>query len=169
MTGDQAIRASDRDREHAAAVLRDAYTVGCLDLEELYDRLGAAYSARTWGDLHDLTADLPAWRFPGQGERDADAGLAPAWPDHAPHRPFAFIWVMAVVWLAIAAAAHSAAAATPLVLLSLFVLRAARWTVPPAQPPTVPAEHAQPTCCAARADGPCREPHGGTTDKRPRA
>ena len=155
MTSDQAMRASDGDRERAAQVLRDAYTVGCLDLEEFHDRAGAAYSAKTWGELRDLTADLPAGRIPGQGERDADSRTAPARLDHAPQRPFAFMWVMAVIWLAIAAAAHTAAAGIPLVLLSLFVLRAARWTVPPEQPPNMQTEHAQPACCAARTSRSC--------------
>jgi hypothetical protein len=155
MTSDQAMRASDRDRERAAEVLRDAYAAGCLDLEEFHDRAGAAYSAKTWGELRDLTADLPTGRLPGQAEHDADSCTAPARLDHAPQRPFAFIWVMAVIWLAIAAAAYSAAATIPLVLLSLFVLRAARWTVPPEPPPTTQAEHAQPPCCAARTSRSC--------------
>jgi len=46
MTSDHAMRASDQDRERAAAVLRDAYAVGRLDLEEFHDRAGRAYSAR---------------------------------------------------------------------------------------------------------------------------
>lgn|SRR5215471_2915928 len=59
MTSDDALRASDRDRELAAEVLRDAYAAGRIDLDEFHDRAGAAYSARTWGELRDLTADLP--------------------------------------------------------------------------------------------------------------
>ena len=156
MTSDEAMRASDRDRERAAGVLRDAYAVGCLDLEEFHDRAGAAYSAKTWGQLRDLTADLPAGQIPGQAEHDADSRTAPARPGHAPQRPFAFIWVMAVIWLAIAAAAHTAAAAIPLVLLSLFVLRATRWTVPPEPPPTMQARLAQPgSLCADQASCGC--------------
>lgn len=154
MTSDQAMRASDRDRERAAEVLRDAYAVGRLDLEEFHDRAGAAYAAKTWGDLRNLTADLPAGQIPGQAEHDAGPRTAPARPGPAP-RPFASLWVMAVIWLAIAAAAHAAAAAIPLVLLSLFVLRAARWTVPPEQAPTTQAEHAQPACCTARTGRSC--------------
>jgi hypothetical protein len=161
MTSDQAMRASDRDRERAAEVLGDAYAVGRLDLEEFHDRAGAAYSAKTWGELRDLTADLPAWQIPGQGEHEADSSTVPARPDHAPPRPFAFIWGMAVIWLAIAAAAHTAAEAIPLVLLSLFVLRAARWTVPPEPPPTVQAQLAQPgSLCADQASCGCPMCHG---------
>jgi hypothetical protein len=102
------------------------------------------------GKLRDLTADLPAWRIPGQAEHDADSSTAPARPGPAPQRPFAFIWVMAVIWLAIAAAAHTAAAAIPLVLLSLF--RAARSPLdcPARAAINLQAEHAQPADCAAR-------------------
>ena len=102
MTSDQAMRASDRrDRERAAEVPCGAYAAGRLDLEEFHDRAGAAYSAKTWGELRDLTADLPAGQVLGQAEHDADSRAAPARPGHAPQRPFAFIWVMAVIWLAI--------------------------------------------------------------------
>jgi uncharacterized membrane protein len=54
------IRASDRDRDQAAELLRDAYAVGRLSPREWDERLTAAYSARTWGELQDLLADLPA-------------------------------------------------------------------------------------------------------------
>lgn len=154
MTSDQAMRASDRDRESAAEMLRDAYAVGRLDLEEFHDRADAAYAAKTWGELRELTADLPTRHTLGRAEHDAGSRAAPAPAGQAPQRPFAFMWVMAVIWLAIAAAAHSAAATIPLVLLSLFVMRAARWTVPPEEPPTKQAEHAQPACYAARSGRP---------------
>src|SRR5882672_5488769 len=97
MTSDQAMRASDRDRERAAEVLCDAYAVGCLDLEEFHDRAGAACTAKTWGELRDLTADLPTGQTPGRPEHDAGSRTAPAPPGHAPLRPFAFMWVMAVI------------------------------------------------------------------------
>ena len=57
------MRASDQDREDAVAVLCDAYAAGRLNLADIRDRAGAAYSARTWGDLRRLTADL----FTSQG------------------------------------------------------------------------------------------------------
>jgi hypothetical protein len=134
MTSDDALRASDRDRELAAEVLRDAYAAGRIDLDEFHDRAGAAYSARTWGELRDLTADLPTGHVLSRAAPGADSHAGVARLHHAPRRPFASLWVMAVIWLVIAAAAHTAAA-VPLVLLSLFVLRAARWTTPPEQPP----------------------------------
>ena len=60
MSSDRSMRASDRDRDKAAEILRDAYAAGRLNTEELGERSLAAYAARTWGELDDLTADLPA-------------------------------------------------------------------------------------------------------------
>ncbi len=56
---DRAIRASDMDRESVVTILRDAYAEGRLTLDEFEERMAGAYAARTWGDLRDLTADLP--------------------------------------------------------------------------------------------------------------
>jgi hypothetical protein len=51
--------ASDADREAAADRLRRAAGEGRLQPDELEQRVAAAYSARTVGDLAALTADLP--------------------------------------------------------------------------------------------------------------
>ena len=59
MTIDRLMRASDRDRDRAAGVLRDAYAAGRLNGDELGERSLAAYAARTRGELDDLIADLP--------------------------------------------------------------------------------------------------------------
>lgn len=59
MTTDRSMRASDPDRESAAELLREAYVAGRLSREELDERAAAVYSATTWGELRDLTADLP--------------------------------------------------------------------------------------------------------------
>jgi hypothetical protein len=56
------IRASDLDRERAVESISDAYVVGRLSHDELEMRCAAAYAARTWGELEDLTADLPLVR-----------------------------------------------------------------------------------------------------------
>lgn len=55
-----AIRASDADREHVAALLQRHYTEGRLTLAEVDERVAAAYAARTCRQLAELTADLPA-------------------------------------------------------------------------------------------------------------
>jgi hypothetical protein len=57
---DGSIRASDNDRETFVTALREAYTEGRLTLDEFEERTSAAYAARTWGELRDLTSDLPA-------------------------------------------------------------------------------------------------------------
>ena len=57
------LRVSDADREQAAEALRQAAGDGRITFDELDQRLEAAYAARTYGDLTEVTADLPA---PGQ-------------------------------------------------------------------------------------------------------
>lgn len=52
------LRASDADRERIAQVLQDAHADGRLMLDELEERLGVLYSARTLGELAELTTDL---------------------------------------------------------------------------------------------------------------
>ncbi|MFG2846080.1 DUF1707 domain-containing protein [Kitasatospora sp. NPDC101155] len=56
------LRVSDADRERVAELLRDAYAEGRLDADEHAERIGAAYAAKTFGDLVPLTRDLPAHR-----------------------------------------------------------------------------------------------------------
>ncbi|GAA3577696.1 DUF1707 domain-containing protein [Nonomuraea rosea] len=52
------LRASDADRERIAQVLQDAHADGRLSFDELEERLGTLYAARTLGELAGLTADL---------------------------------------------------------------------------------------------------------------
>jgi hypothetical protein len=59
MTRRALLRASDADREQVAERLRRAATEGRLHDDELEERLGAAFSARTYGELDTLVADLP--------------------------------------------------------------------------------------------------------------
>jgi Domain of unknown function (DUF1707) len=56
------LRASDADREQVAERLRQATVEGRLSADELEGRLDALYSARTYGQLDVLVADLPAPR-----------------------------------------------------------------------------------------------------------
>src|SRR5215472_761782 len=53
------MRASSADRERAVDVLKAAFAEGRLDQNEYADRVGMAYSSRTYADLAGLTADLP--------------------------------------------------------------------------------------------------------------
>jgi DUF1707 SHOCT-like domain len=54
------LRVGDSEREATADALRDHAAAGRLDPEELEERTGAAYAARTRADLDRLTYDLPA-------------------------------------------------------------------------------------------------------------
>lgn len=53
------LRVSDADRDQVAALLREAAGDGRLDLDELDERLGAVYKAKTYGELEPITRDLP--------------------------------------------------------------------------------------------------------------
>jgi hypothetical protein len=78
--GPPALRASDADRERVAAVLREAGVDGRLDLDELDERLQAAYAARTHADLVPLTADLqrpPGIPVPSAGSREVGFAVRP--------------------------------------------------------------------------------------------
>ena len=58
--GGPGTRASDADRDAAASLLNAAFAEGRLTAVEHDQRLGGAYTARTWQQLGELTADLPA-------------------------------------------------------------------------------------------------------------
>jgi pyruvate/2-oxoglutarate dehydrogenase complex dihydrolipoamide acyltransferase (E2) component len=71
-------RASDADRDAAAALLGAAFAEGRLTADEHGERLSATYAARTWQQLRQLTADLAGTT--GTTERKAAPGMA-AGPD----------------------------------------------------------------------------------------
>ncbi|MCF6509686.1 DUF1707 domain-containing protein [Blastococcus sp. MG754426] len=54
------LRAADSDRAAVASTLGRAMSEGRLTVAEYDDRLARAYAARTFGELAELTADLPA-------------------------------------------------------------------------------------------------------------
>lgn len=143
MPGDE-MRASDQDREDAVRLFCQAYAVARLDLGDTCDRAAAAFSARTWGDLRRLTADLPppsllavpevsAHTRPGTEPRQRPRCRRP------PRRPLVAVLLMALAWLAIAAAdlmpeIAAPLAALPLALASMTALfEAARFAT--SQPP----------------------------------
>ena len=53
------LRASDDDREQVVDRLRHAAAEGRLLASELEERIGEAFSARTYGELDAVVADLP--------------------------------------------------------------------------------------------------------------
>jgi hypothetical protein len=58
------LRASDADRERFVEALRQHHVDGRLTAEELDERSGRAYAARTLGDLDALATDLPPLTAP---------------------------------------------------------------------------------------------------------
>lgn len=72
------MRVSDGDRHKVAEVLRTAAGEGRIDLEELEERLEAAYTAKTYGELVPLTVDLPT-----SGVTPELRAHVTALPDHA--------------------------------------------------------------------------------------
>ncbi|MFG1805588.1 DUF1707 domain-containing protein [Streptomyces sp. NPDC049040] len=63
-----AMRASDRDRDQVVEILQVAAGDGRITAEELDERLDAALTARTMGELAGLTADLPSEGMPPQAK-----------------------------------------------------------------------------------------------------
>ena len=73
--GDPRLRASDADRERIVEQLRQHTADGRLTMEEFEQRMSAAYAAKTYGDLAELTRDLPV----DLGARKTAQAGAAAW------------------------------------------------------------------------------------------
>jgi hypothetical protein len=71
------LRAADTDRAAVAAVLGEHMSAGRLTLDEFDERLARAYAARTFGELDELTADLPPVSTGRAVEPVADTEPAP--------------------------------------------------------------------------------------------
>jgi hypothetical protein len=85
------VRIGDAERHAVAEILRQAAGEGRLTLEELDERLEAAYGARTAGDLVPLTADLPA-SYPGTSGAPGRPVVARG--DHLPSTPERHLAIM---------------------------------------------------------------------------
>jgi hypothetical protein len=70
------MRASDSDRDRVVELLNVAYSEGRLSKDEYDDRLENALSARTYADLGQIVADLPAARTTVVTPRARINGLA---------------------------------------------------------------------------------------------
>ncbi len=71
------MRASDDDRDAVVSDLSEHFQAGRLTAAELDERTGRALTARTWGELRELLADLPAtWAAP-QIAAASSAGARP--------------------------------------------------------------------------------------------
>jgi len=129
---DRPIRASDQERQSVVDVLRDAFTDGRLTLDEFEERMAAAYAAKTWTDLRQLTGDLPVEPLLG-----ADLSLRPpAAPPQVvgpaaplnrrqPARPLGRLLPVVFAWIVLAALFGSpdTAAALSVVFICLLACR----------------------------------------------
>jgi hypothetical protein len=129
---DRPILASDNERESVVDVLRDAYTDGRLTLDEFEERTSAAYAARTWGDLRELTGDLPVEPVLGadlpqrtfQLHSTGHGTMQPAdRPRQSRHdRPVGRLLPVVFIWIMISAAAGSPVAAATLSVVFICLL-----------------------------------------------
>jgi hypothetical protein len=79
------LRAADADREAVAATLGEHMAAGRLTVAEYDERLARVYAAKTYGELDELTADLPAAPTPSTAPATTRAPVdAPAPSDVSP-------------------------------------------------------------------------------------
>lgn len=128
------IRASDADREGVVTILRDAYAEGRLTLDEFDERTTATYAARTWGQLQDLTEDLPIQPVLRAGDISADGSaqlpkLPPVRPEATPPAltrrrrvPDARVLPALIVWAVLAAAAGAPQISAALIVIFVGLL-----------------------------------------------
>jgi hypothetical protein len=77
------LRAADADRAAVADVLGAHMSAGRLSVAEYDERLARAYAARTYGELEQLTSDLPAAAPAPAPAAPAGSGAHTAWPSPA--------------------------------------------------------------------------------------
>jgi DUF1707 SHOCT-like domain len=139
------LRASDAERERVAAFLRDQAAEGRLTPDELDERVGEAYAAKTVRELRELVADLPRVPLP-RAPRPARA-RPPVRRGVNPLLPLGILGFVALggPWLAWAAAIATTAlafsavvvlvavgvAASPFLLVAALVILALRRRRPP--------------------------------------
>jgi len=126
---DDRIRTSDADREQVTARLRDHYAEGRLTHEELDERITASLSAKTFGELRQVLADLPGPKLAAyQPKRPASsAGYRP--PVMFRRRPRLFpllvLALLAVVLFSGAGAAVLAVKVVAIIAMVMFLAFAA--------------------------------------------
>jgi hypothetical protein len=77
---DPQMRAADTDRDAVAHRLGEHMTAGRLTVAEYEDRVARAYAAKTYGELAELTHDLPSGRPAARpAPQPAAAGACGPW------------------------------------------------------------------------------------------
>jgi hypothetical protein len=134
---DRSLRASNADRDAIADVLRRQHVAGRLDTDEFAERYGRSLQAKTYAELDELIADLPADADPvsaagaplgrsadgirtGSGNWRGSVRRAAwlRWPVPV------FVWLAVVVAVAVASGGHLFWIAFP---LFFFVVRPLMW------------------------------------------
>jgi hypothetical protein len=92
------VRASDAERDAAAAALQEHFAEGRLTLDELHERLDSVLASRTHGQLDELFADMP--RLPRAPVVPEPSG-PPVFP--ARYAAVAIMIIVMAVWLVLAA------------------------------------------------------------------
>ena len=92
------VRVSDAERDSAAAALQEHFVQGRLTLDELQERLNSVLSARTYGQLDDVFADMP--NLPPRPAVPEPAEL-PVFP--ARYAAVAIMIIVMAVWLVVVA------------------------------------------------------------------
>jgi len=101
------LRAADTDRAAVATVLGEHMSAGRLTVDEYDDRLARAYGAKTYGELEEITADLPSTApvprpAPAQGQVCSPMGAHGGW-DHDPQSWRSWVTtslIVLVIWAA---------------------------------------------------------------------
>ena len=102
MTTDHTMRASDQEREQVVEILRGQYTEGRLTLEEFDERTSAAFAGKTWGDLLNLTRDLPVRPRFGNPVLPSPGPQPPARPPRGVPWPLVRLAPFLLFWLVLA-------------------------------------------------------------------
>lgn len=127
MTDDGGIRASDSDREDVVEILRDAYSTGRLTMAEFDERTTTAFAAKTWGELRQLTADLPHQAKLELSHPEPDRSAAPRPPRPLPagrsRRRLSPMLPILMVWLTVALTTGHPAAFIPVLVVLLVLVR----------------------------------------------
>jgi uncharacterized protein DUF1707 len=148
MTPRPDLRCSDAERDRVAAFLRDHAAEGRLTPDELDERVGAAYAAKTVRELQDLIADLPRPPLGPPSRRRRPQSVPPAMRN-VPLVPLGILAFLALggpglVWatvliggamalVTVALAIAIGAAASPFLLVALLVMLALRRSRRPAR------------------------------------
>jgi hypothetical protein len=134
---DRSLRAANADRDAIADILRRQHAAGRLDTDEFGERYGRSLQAKTYAELDELIADLPADSEPGSAVeapfRQSSGGIrtgnetwrgASRWVGRLPRPVPVFIWLAAVIVIAAASGGHLLWVAFP---LFFFVVRPLMW------------------------------------------